>query len=76
MNRKKTPVLILSILAMALLLIASLAGIITDDNGDPYTFTSLRGVDVQVYGGQGIYQKREMTASGRFSFMYFAANVR
>ncbi|MCP4543016.1 MAG: hypothetical protein GY832_38360 [Chloroflexi bacterium] len=56
MNREKAPVLILSILAMALLLTASLAGIITDDGGDPYTFTSLRGEDIEIYGGQGIYQ--------------------
>ena len=56
MNKKKTPVFILSILAMALLLTASLGGIISDDNGDPYTFTSLRGEDIEIYGGAGIYQ--------------------
>ena len=56
LNREKAPVFILSILAMALLLTASLAGIISDDSGDPYTFTSLRGEDIEIYGGQGIYQ--------------------
>ncbi len=52
----KTPVLILSLWAMALLLTASLAGIISDDHGDSYTFTSLRGEEIEIYGGQGIYQ--------------------
>jgi hypothetical protein len=56
LNKKKTPVFVLSILAMALLLIASLAGIVSDDGGDPYTFTSLRGEDIEIYGGAGIYQ--------------------
>jgi hypothetical protein len=53
---KNRPIFILCILGMALLLIASLAGIISDDGGDPYTFTSLRGEDIDIYGGQGIYQ--------------------
>ena len=41
---------------MALLLTASLAGIISDDDGDLYTFTSLRGEEIEIYGGQSIYQ--------------------
>jgi hypothetical protein len=52
----KTPVLVLSIAAMLLLLAASLTAIISDDGGQPYQFTSLRGETVEVYGGQGLYQ--------------------
>jgi hypothetical protein len=56
MNREKTAVLVLSIVAMALLLAASLAGIISDDGGQPYDFISLRGEKVEIYGGQGLYR--------------------
>jgi hypothetical protein len=52
----KTSVLVLAVLAMVLLLSASLVGIIFDDGGKPYTFTSLRGESVEVYGGAGLYQ--------------------
>ena len=52
----KTPVLVLSVLAMALLLAASLTGIVSDDGGHPYAFTSLRGGAVEIYGGTGLYQ--------------------
>ena len=53
---KKTAVLVLSVLAMALLLTASLAGILLDDGGSPYVFTSVRGEAVDIYGGEGLYQ--------------------
>jgi hypothetical protein len=53
---KTSPLLILSILAMILLLISSVAGIVSDDGGRPYHFTSLRGESVEIYGGQGLYQ--------------------
>ena len=53
---KKTSVLVLSVLAMALLLVASFSGIILDDGGSPYLFTSLRGEAVDIYGGKGLYQ--------------------
>ena len=52
----KTPVLVLSVLAMALLLTASLIGIVSDDGGHPYVFASLRGEAVEIYGGKGLYQ--------------------
>ncbi len=52
----KRPILVLSGLAIALLLIASLAGIVSDDGGQPYDFTSLRGEESEVYGGQGLYR--------------------
>ena len=52
-KQDKRPVLSLSILAMVLLLTASLAGIFFDDGGKPYGFTSLRGEQVEIYGGDG-----------------------
>jgi hypothetical protein len=55
-NRNKKPVFFLSILALALLLTSSLAGILSDDGGKPYIFTSLRGEAVDIYGGEGLYQ--------------------
>ena len=55
-NRDKRPVLFLSVLALVLLLTASLAGILSDDGGQPYVFTSLRGEAVDIYGGEGLYQ--------------------
>ena len=55
-NRDKRPVLFLSVLALVLLLTASLAGILSDDGGKPYIFTSLRGEAVDIYGGEGLYQ--------------------
>jgi hypothetical protein len=53
---KKSPVLVLSVLALVLILAISLTAIISDDGGNPYTFTSLRGEDVEIYGGQGLYR--------------------
>ena len=55
-NRDKRPVLSLSVLALVLLLTASLAGILSDDGGQPYVFTSLRGEAVDIYGGEGLFQ--------------------
>jgi len=55
-DRKKIPVFVLSVLAMALLLTTSVTGIVSDDGGSPYTFTSLRGEDVEIYSGNGLYQ--------------------
>jgi hypothetical protein len=52
----KTSALILSVLAVALLLSASLAAIILDDGGSPHVFTSLRGQAVELYGGKGLYR--------------------
>jgi hypothetical protein len=66
-NRDKRPVLFLSVLALALLLTASLAGILSDDGGKPHVFTSLRGEAVDIYGGEGLY---------RFDNTYKAVGVR
>ena len=56
MDKDKQLILILSTLAIALLLTASLSGILLDDSGNPYQFISLRGENVEIYGGQGLYQ--------------------
>jgi hypothetical protein len=53
---RRTPLLVLSILAIALLLLSSVVGLVSDRGGNPYAFTSLRGEAVEVYGGTGLYQ--------------------
>src|SRR3972149_2287976 len=55
MNRT-TSVFVLSVFAAIVLLAASLADIMLDDGGRPYVATSLRGVQVEIYGGKGLYQ--------------------
>ena len=52
----RSPLFVLSSLAMILLLISSVAGLVLDQGGNPYAFTSLRGETVEVYGGTGLYQ--------------------
>jgi len=46
----------LSLLAVGLLLVASLAGILLDDGGSPIPYTTLRGETVEIYGGFGPYR--------------------
>jgi hypothetical protein len=41
---------------MVFLLIASLCGIVSDDGGRPYSFSSVRGEGVDIYGGDGLYR--------------------
>jgi hypothetical protein len=53
---KRRPVILLSVLGVALLLTASLVGILSEDGGKPYRFTSLKGEAVDIYGGEGLYQ--------------------
>ncbi|MBE2202538.1 MAG: hypothetical protein IAE79_28260, partial [Anaerolinea sp.] len=53
---KRTALTILSILAMILLLASSLTAILLDDGGAPYLFTTPRGEQVEIYGGDGPYQ--------------------
>jgi hypothetical protein len=43
-------------LALALLLAASLAGILLNDGGDPRTVESVRGEAVRLFGGAGIFR--------------------
>jgi hypothetical protein len=52
----RSPLFVLSILAVVLLLISSVTGLISDQGGSSYAFTSLRGEVVEVYGGAGLYQ--------------------
>ena len=47
---------LLSVLAMLLLLAASLTAILWDDGGAPYAFTTPRGEQVEIYGGAGPYR--------------------
>lgn len=56
MNKKKA-VLGLAALAMALLLVTSLAGVVLDDGGSSYTFVSVQGEEVEIYGGVGLYRR-------------------
>ncbi len=52
----RSPLFVLSILAMVLLLVSSVAGLVFNRGGNPYAFTSLRGEVVEIYGGAGLYQ--------------------
>ena len=61
MSKTKNLVLFLSVLLIALSLAASLAAITSDDRGAPYLFTNLRGDQVEIYGGQGVYQYDSLT---------------
>jgi len=56
MKDKRFILSLLSVLAMILLLAASLTAILWDDGGDPYPFTTPRGEQVEIYGGAGPYQ--------------------
>jgi hypothetical protein len=56
MKDSRTTLSILSVLAMLLLLAASLTAILWDDGGDPYPFTTPRGEQVEIYGGAGPYR--------------------
>ncbi len=49
-------IIFLSISALVLLVTTSVAGIVLDDGGRPYTVTSARGESVDLYGGRGPYQ--------------------
>ena len=56
MKDRRTTLSILSVLAMILLVAASLTAILWDDGGDPYPFTTPRGEQVEIYGGAGPYR--------------------
>jgi len=56
MKDKRVILSLLSVLAMMLLLAASLTAILLDDGGAPYLFTTPRGEQVEIYGGDGPYQ--------------------
>jgi hypothetical protein len=54
--KQPNAIIFLSILALVLLCATSLAGIVLDDGGRPFVFTSARGENIDLYGGQGLYQ--------------------
>jgi len=49
-------VLVLAIVASVLLFAVSLSAIALDDGGSPYSFTSIQGETVNIYGGLGPYR--------------------
>jgi hypothetical protein len=63
---KKTSILVLAVFGMILSFVASLVGIILNDGGRPYVFTSLGGQAVQIYGGKGLYQNDSVTKAVTF----------
>jgi hypothetical protein len=54
-NHEKSA-LALSVLAVLLVLTTGVAGIVFDDGGRPYSWDTLRGESVEMYGGDGIYR--------------------
>ncbi len=56
MPSDKGAVFYLALATIGLVLLSSLAGIALDDGGAPALFTSLRGEQASVYGGQGLYR--------------------
>ncbi|OHD56662.1 MAG: hypothetical protein A2Y33_13145 [Spirochaetes bacterium GWF1_51_8] len=61
MVNRKTAVTVLSAVGMALLLTASLVSILSEDGGKPFAVTALRGTEVTLYGGEGIYNQDSVT---------------
>lgn len=53
---RKTAILALAGLAIALLLVSSLTAILREDGGDFRAFTTLRGETATIYGGAGVYR--------------------
>jgi len=56
LSKDQRPALILAAVAAISILLSSLIGILADDGGEPYGFTSARGEEVKLYGGQGPYR--------------------
>lgn len=54
--KSQTIVLALAIAACSLLFVVSLAAIVLNDGGSTYTFTSVQGETVNIYGGLGPYR--------------------
>ena len=52
----KISTIMLAISASVLLFVVSVVAITLDDGGSPYTFTSIQGETVEVYGGAGPYR--------------------
>jgi hypothetical protein len=52
----QTIILLMAFTASILLLVVSITAIALDDGGSPFSFTSIRGETVKVYGGAGPYR--------------------
>jgi hypothetical protein len=66
-NSEQKLVPVLAAIAAIVILVISLTGVIADDGGDPYVSTSLRGQEVEIYGGHGPY---------RYDSVYKAVGIR
>lgn len=55
MIKVQRPVVVLTVIIMLLIAFISLYAIMTEDNGAPYSAVSLRGEQVEIYGGNGLY---------------------
>ncbi len=53
--KNKNMVLTLAVAASVLLFVVSITAIVLDDGGSPYSFTSIQGERVEIYGGAGPY---------------------
>ncbi len=65
-TKPRVLIFVLTLLAMALVLAASVAAILTDDGGAPATVTSLRGEKIERYGGNGLYQNDSINKAVTF----------
>jgi hypothetical protein len=52
----KSVIVYLAIIEVILVLLSSFSAIILDDGGSIYQFTSLRGEQIEIYGGAGLYR--------------------
>lgn len=55
MNKIPKTVITLTMILLIIISVITVIAIITDDNGSPYVTTSLRGEQVEMYGGSGLY---------------------
>lgn len=53
---KKQIIIILALMLITTVLAISLTGILFEDGGNPYTFNTIRGGEVLIYGGSGLYR--------------------
>lgn len=55
MNKTQKIITFLTIVLTVLILSTSVSAILMEDGGAPYNFTSLRGEEIEIYGGNGLY---------------------
>lgn len=55
MHKTQKIIMILTIALIVLILSTSVFAIFMEDGGAPYDFTSLRGEEIEIYGGNGMY---------------------